>query len=303
MPAESATQFAGDARATDPSNAAQAALVSASLRARLEMFRLTHQYRQVVVRGARWRYIVSGRGQHTLLLPAGGTRVPDMYLLLFDALEPYFRIVAPAYPPLPSMAGLVDGLTGILDAEQIEQVDMLGSSFGGFVAQCFVRQHPGRVRRLILANTGAPGTSPLPALRVLTWLFARMPEAAVRWGTARNWRRWFIAPPEQQAFWFELIDELLATQLTKNDLVQALTEMDDYSTRYRFSPADLAGWYGRVLLIESAHDEAFPPSARAALRALYPQAEVRTFAGAGHAVMVTNPTEYVAAVREFLEAP
>jgi pimeloyl-ACP methyl ester carboxylesterase len=303
IPTQSVTQFAGDVAPTDPSSAAQASRISASLRARLEVFRLTHQYREVAVQGAGWRYIVSGCGQHTLLLPAGGTRVPDMYLLLFDALEPYFRIVSPAYPPLPSMAGLVGGLAGILDAEQLEQVDILGSSFGGFVAQCFVRQHPGRVRRLILANTGAPGTTPLPALRVLIWLFARLPEAAVRWGTGRKWRHWFIAPPEQQVFWYELIDELLARQLTKNDLVQALTEMDDYSTRYRFSPSDLAGWYGRVLLIESAHDEAFPPSARAALRALYPQAEVRTFAGAGHAVMVTKPTEYVAAVRKFLEAP
>ncbi len=279
------------------------AVCAASLRARLESFRRTHQYRDIVLQGTHWRYMLSGEGQRTLLLPAGGTRVPDMYLLLFEALEPHFRIVAPAYPPLPSMGGLVNGLTGILDAERLEQVDVLGSSFGGFVAQCFIRQHPDRVKRLILANTGAPGKCPLPALGILIWLFARWPEALVRWGTGRNWRRWFKAPPEQQAFWWGLIDELVATQLTKNDLVQALREMNDYNTRYRFSPADLANWPGRVLLIESAHDEAFPPGARAALRALYPRAQLRTFGGGGHAVMVTNPADYVTAVREFLQEP
>ena len=73
-------------------------LTSASLRARLEAFRRTHLYRQVVVNGTRWRYMLSGQGRRTLLLPAGGTRVPDMYLLLFEALEPEYRIVAPAYP-------------------------------------------------------------------------------------------------------------------------------------------------------------------------------------------------------------
>jgi pimeloyl-ACP methyl ester carboxylesterase len=52
---------------------------------------------------------------------------------------------------------------------------------------------------------------------------------------------------------------------------------------------------------ESTHDEAFTPAARAALRALYPQAQVRMFGGSGHAVMVTNPTEYVASVRSFLD--
>jgi hypothetical protein len=103
----------------------------ASLRERLATFRRTHVYREIELLGTRWRYMVSGQGGHTLLLPAGGTRVPDMYFLLFEALEPDLRIIAPAYPPIPTMAGLVDGLAGILDAEQVASVDMLGSSFGG----------------------------------------------------------------------------------------------------------------------------------------------------------------------------
>jgi pimeloyl-ACP methyl ester carboxylesterase len=278
-------------------------VTAGALRARLAAFRASHPNRTTEVKGVTWRYVVSGQGERTLLLPSGGTRLPDMYLLLFEALEPHYRIVAPAYPPLPTMAGLVDGLAAILDTERLPQVDVLGSSFGGFVAQCFVRRYPARVRRLVLANTGAPGSSPLPGLGLLVRLFARLPEGLVRWGTGRNWRRWFKAPPEQRAFWWGLLDELLATRLTKADLVQALAEMLDYATRYRFTSQDLADWPGRVLLIESAHDEAFSPAARAALRALYPQAHVRTFAGGGHAVMVTDPTEYVAAVRAFLEAP
>lgn len=274
---------------------------AASLRERLATFRRTHEYRDVEVLGTHWRYIISGQGGQALLLPAGGTRVPDMYFLLFEALESDFRILAPAYPPLPTMAGLVDGLAGILDTERLASVDMLGSSFGGFVAQCFVRKHPDRVRRLILANTGAPGESPLPALPLLIRLFAHVPEGLVRWGTGRNWRRWFVAPPEQQAFWWALLDELLTTRLTKTDLVQALAEMHDYVTRYRFDPHDLNSWAGRILLIESAHDEALTAAARAALRALYPQAQVRTFGRGGHAVMITNPADYVAAVRSFLD--
>ena len=58
-----------------------------------------------------------------------------------------------------------------------------------------------------------------------------------------------------------------------------------------------------MLLIESARDEAFSPQARAALRALYPRAQVRTFAGEGHAVMICNPSDYVGAVHSFLNEP
>jgi pimeloyl-ACP methyl ester carboxylesterase len=273
---------------------------TASLRERLERFRRTHPYREVTVRGVRWRYMVSGHGDRTLLLPSGGTRVPDMYLLLFEGLEPQFQIVAPAYPPLPTMADLVHGLAAILDTESLAAVDVLGSSFGGFVAQCFVRQHPARVRRLILANTGPPGTSPLPALGLLIRVLARLPEPVVRWGTGRNWRRWFRAPPAQQAFWWGLLDELLQTQLSKSDLIRALEEMRDYAANYRFTPHDLDAWHGQMLLIESAHDEAFSPEARAALRELYPHAQVRTFADRGHAVMVMEPAAYIGAVCTFL---
>jgi deazaflavin-dependent oxidoreductase (nitroreductase family) len=272
----------------------------ADLEERLRAFRRAHPYRELEVDGVRWRYVVGGRGERTVLLPSGGTRVPDMYLLLFEALEPHFRVISPSYPAAHTMDALVDGLVAILDAEGVEQADLFGSSFGGFVAQCFVRRHPERVRSLMLANTGTPGASLLPGLPLLVCLFALLPEGVVRRATGWNWRRWFVVPPEEQKFWYGLLDEVLATRLSKADLVSALEEMLDFS-RYRFGPSDLAGWPGRILVIESEHDQAFSPQARAALRALYPRASVRTFAGSGHAVMVTQPAEYIAAVRSFLE--
>ena len=118
-----------------------------------------------------------------------------------------------------------------------------------------------------------------------------------------NWRPWFVASPEEREFWYGLLDEVLASRLTKADLVSAMEEMLDFTQNYRFGPRDLEGWPGRILVIESENDEAFPPRARAELRALYPRASVRTFAGSGHAVMVTRPAEYVDAVRSFLQQP
>jgi deazaflavin-dependent oxidoreductase (nitroreductase family) len=85
--------------------------------------------------------------------------------------------------------------------------------------------------------------------------------------------------------------------------VSALEEMLDFTRNYRFGPRDLEGWPGRILVIESENDETFSPRARAELRVFYPRASVPTFAGSGHAVMVTRPEEYVAAVRSFLEEP
>jgi pimeloyl-ACP methyl ester carboxylesterase len=250
------------------------------LDARLAAFRASHQYRTLDVDGVPWRYLAGGSGGQTVLLPAGGTRLPDMYVLLIEALERDFRVIAPAYPAGAGLIGLADGLAAILDAEGVRQADVLGSSFGGFVAQTFVRRHPGRVRRLVLANTGSPVGAPLPL----------------------KWRRWFVPESGDAAqFWNRLLSDVLG-RLGKEDLLSGLREMTEFaqlpdegtpSGRTTVPPIP-------VLLIESERDEAFSPQARAALRARYPSAEVRLFAGAGHGVMATRTAEYIGAVREFL---
>ncbi|MDV8147445.1 alpha/beta hydrolase [Arthrobacter sp. B10-11] len=276
---------------------------AATLDAKLAAFRAGHRYRTLDVDGVRWRYVVGGSGEQVLLLPSGGTRLPDMYLLLIDALERDFRVLAPAYPAGAGIDGLADGLLAILDAEGVEQADVLGSSFGGFVAQVFARRHPERVRRLVLANTGGPAAAPLPVLPLLIRFLAVLPENAVRSLTGWNWRRWFV--PESQddgKFWNTLLSDILS-RLGKEDLLSALREMNDFTHLPPVSAPEVPAAPVPVLLIESEHDEAFSPQARAALRALYPEAEVRLFAGTGHGVMATRTTEYVETVREFLRRP
>jgi pimeloyl-ACP methyl ester carboxylesterase len=278
---------------------------TAALTSRLAAFRVSHRYRTLDVDGVTWRYMTGGSGARTVLLPPGGTRLPDMYLLLIEALERDFRVLAPAYPAGAGIAGLADGLAAILDAEGVRHADVVGSSFGGFVAQVFVRRHPERVRRLVLANTGSPTTAPLPLLPLLIRILALLPEDTVRSLTLWNRRRWFNPAAEGASFWNALLADVLS-RLHKDDLLSGLREMSDFA-HLAAAAAPGAGPSTTsptpVLLIESDHDEAFPPPARAALRALYPAAEVRLFEDAGHSVMATRSAEYNDAVREFLRRP
>ncbi|SOD71141.1 pimeloyl-ACP methyl ester carboxylesterase [Jatrophihabitans sp. GAS493] len=52
-----------------------------------------------------------------------------------------------------TVSTLASDVTALLDELGLEQVDILGFSLGGLVATEFAVEHPGRVRRLILAST------------------------------------------------------------------------------------------------------------------------------------------------------
>ena len=62
----------------------------------------------------------------------------------------------------PSIRTFAKYVRDILDERQIQQVDVLGLSWGGFAAQQLAHDHPTRVRRLVLAST-SPGYYSVPA--------------------------------------------------------------------------------------------------------------------------------------------
>jgi pimeloyl-ACP methyl ester carboxylesterase len=54
-----------------------------------------------------------------------------------------------------NVAAMAQDALDFLDALNLTQVDLLGFSLGGYIAEHLTLQHPQRVRRLILAGTGA----------------------------------------------------------------------------------------------------------------------------------------------------
>ncbi len=283
-------------------NMPQGGDVALDLRRRLENFRHTHPSREIQADGRQWRYIVGGQGERTLLLFPGGTLVPDTYFILLEDLERSSRVIVPAYAAVPTMAELVTGATAILDAEGIKRVDVMGSSFGGYVAQCFVRAHPERVDRLILAVTGVRHfVSRAAPLYLLAQLMKLLPASAVRFMMWRLWSTLVTTSTEEQAFWLGLLREILTKQLSKANLVSVTEEIYDFSAHYHFRSGDLATWPGKILILESDQDKAYSPAIRAETRAVYPQARVHTFHDAGHTAIMTDTGEFISAIHAFLD--
>lgn len=120
-----------------------------------------------------------GAGRPLLLINGLGASV-ELLATLEDRLAAVARTIAVELPgagrsPAPrrplSIASMADVLTDLLDSLGHEQVDVLGFSLGGVVAQQLAHDAPDRVRRLALASTACgwgslPGT--LDALTLIS---------------------------------------------------------------------------------------------------------------------------------------
>jgi pimeloyl-ACP methyl ester carboxylesterase len=263
-----------------------------TLEQRLSDYRAAHPVVELPHGGTTWRYRRAGKeGPGVLLLP-GALGIGEFGFPVVSALEPSCRIIAPDYPPVATMAQMLDGLVAILDAEGVARAHVVGGSFGGIVAQALVRRVPQRVASLVLSHTGAPGTR-----RGRGWalaLLAAFPGFVLRAALKRRLRGVLAGA---DPFWLRYFDQAVAG-LSKADIVSRMRLAAEFGDAV-YKPDDLAGWPGRVLVVESEDDPLFRSAQRQALRDLYPRAEVHTFTGTGHVAAVLQPENFADVLARF----
>lgn len=281
------------------------AKVPAEQVARLKAFRLAHPYRRLTVGGERWEYISCGRGEQSLLLLPGALSTGESTFPLIEAFEKEYRIIAPSYALSLTMKELCDGIAGILEAEALNQAHVLGGSYGGLVAQHFVRLHPHRARSLILSHTFVLTRRYAKPLWIASKLFPALPRGMFAPLLKLRLDKLLLSTlraanhPEEE-FWRAYLNEAIASDLLKRVLIHQNRCLLGVARQPPFSPHDLKDWRGKILIIESDNDPAVGAKERALVRAMYPHAQVQTFGDAGHASSILKRDEVFSIIRSFL---
>ncbi len=264
-------------------------------------FRTEHAFKRLTVEGVLWEYYDLGAGPETRLMLTGAFGVPyfDWHHLL--AFAQMHRVIAPCYPPVTTMDALCDGLAGILRHEGIARAHVQGGSYGGFVAQIFVRRYPALTASLVLSHTQPsypddPGNAKFERILRLVRI---LPVGMLRWLLGRSLGRLMPQKAPGTALPFAIYEELLHVRLSKADIVGILARTADYE-RQRFAPEDLADWPGRILLMMTENDRTTPDSVRADFGRLYPEAQVHLFEGTGHSTSWEQAELYRAVINDFL---
>jgi pimeloyl-ACP methyl ester carboxylesterase len=251
----------------------------------------------ITVHQKTWRYRIAGSGDQTVVVLPGALGSGDLFTQHIAELLPSMRLVTPEYFPSNSVAEFLDAFDAILNAENIRNTIVYGGSFGGLLAQCWVRRNPEKFSALILSGAVAPDAKriskyrrmlkvlpflPMPLVRVLTRLAAlKMTKTISK--NKEPWRR-------------EL--QNLGSDIQREDLASRYHTAMDYDQNFHFMPDDLS--IIPILLLEGSEDRVANKKERDRMRALYPHAEVSTVQGAGHSLLLTHPQQWQNAVSKFI---
>jgi poly(3-hydroxyoctanoate) depolymerase len=263
------------------------------------------QIRFVEVDGVRLRTSVRGQGPPLLLITGLGASL--------DLAEPFERELttlgvqaisfdAPgvgqstAYRRPRRMRGVASTVEQLLEALGYDQVDVLGVSLGGVIAQQLAHQAPQRVRRLVLAATG-PGLGGLPGSpRVLLTLatprrydqpdYYRRVAGRIYGGAARR-------DPDA------LLHGSVARFIERPSMWGYLGQL------FAISGWTSLPWLGSLrqpTLVLAGDDDPIVPLVNGRLLArCIPNAWLRVVQGGGHLFLLEQPAQIAAVVAGFLE--
>ncbi len=258
----------------------------------LRRFRRSHPLYTVSVGGYRWKYLVAGQGEKTVLLLHGMTGAPDIWWQQIEVLEREYRLIAVTYPPVDTLEAMDEGLQAILKRERVREFAVVGSSLGGYLAQYLVQRHPAQVRCAVFANTFPPNDEIARENRVMAALMPLLPEWLVMAFVRKNAEQ-VVGPAAGD----DPLTRAFLTEMTCGRMSKA-----QFITRYRCIIQKFPVQEVRcpVLIVESANDPLVKPQLRERLKSAYPQAQVHSFADAGHFPYLNRPGAFTALLRDFL---
>lgn len=195
-------------------------------------------------------------------------------------------------------AEMTDDLAALLDAQNVERIDLLGHSMGGKTAMRFAVEHPHRVRRLVVADISpfaspaqfAPYLDAMAAVDLATVTDRDAVEEALvsavpSWGVrqfllknlvrTREGFRWALNLPVLRAVWQDVGDAV-----------------------------DLHGSFdGPTLFVRGANSPYVTDADWPLVQTRFPNAVLSTISEAGHWLHAEQPDAFFETVEAFLAAP
>lgn len=259
----------------------------------LLIFRSNHQAKIFTHENIDWQYYDIGnkRSDITLVFLHGTTGSKDIFWLQIKAFENSYRILSFDLPAIIGVDKLSKCIFQILKKNDItNNIIIIGTSFGGFLAQEFCSIYENAVTKLILSNTFVNTEYYYQKYRELLLIEKLIPTFALK----RFMKKGLLTITHNQTR--EYLLEQLRNNLSKKTLMSRLKSFTTDRTLVNRSNLQ------QILIIETIDDPLVPEELQDTLKRAYPSAIVKTFdKEANHFPYLTRSTEYTQSLSNFIK--
>lgn len=274
----------------------------------LKAFTATHTYKNILVEGSEFRYVLNGKkDSKTLVMLNGGMNTLEMWMGYVDALASDYQVLLFDYPQeLRTNQELVQGMHAFFEKLGITQPVFVGASDGGMVAQIYTQKYPSEVGGLILISTGGMNAATLKSIKrkyffspiALFYMkhcnYEKLKPKLIKMGMGhiRN-------ESEEQAAYAQDMFETIFKDYTQKKDVHITRLLADLMNQTPVTDADFKGLKGRILLILPDQDF-FSEKMQQDLIDLMHDPEIKYVSG-GHLSTVLKVDEYVCTIQDFMQ--
>jgi pimeloyl-ACP methyl ester carboxylesterase len=199
-----------------------------------------------------------------------------------------------------SIAEMAQDAVAFVRTLGFDQVDLLGFSMGGFVAQVIAEGQPELVRKVILAGTGPAGGEDIDKVTMLTYL--DMARGAVTFRDAKYYL-FFTSTANGRSQAREFLERLKERTQDRDKAISVPSFRAHLKAIHGWGlqrPTDLSRIRQPVFVANGDHDRMVPTQNSADLARRLPDARLTIYPDAGHGGIFQHHTEFVPQALDFL---
>ncbi len=201
-----------------------------------------------------------------------------------------------------SVAAMARDAVAFTRALGFDQVDLLGFSLGGFVAQVIAQEEPQLVRKMVLAGTGPAGGEGIDKVTSLT--IRDMAKGALTFNDPKYYLFFTKTANGRSAArqFLKRLKERTDNRDKSISLIAFRTQLKAIHAWGRQEPSDLKSIQQPVLVANGDQDRMVPSSNSVDLARRLPHAQLTLYSDAGHGGIFQYHDEFVDEVLKFLES-
>jgi len=200
-----------------------------------------------------------------------------------------------------SVPAMARDAVAFIRALGFDQVDLLGFSLGGFLAQVIAQEAPQLVRKIILAGTGPAGGVGIDKVTSLT--FQDMFKAALTFKDPKEYL-FFTRTANGKSQARQFVKRLKERKNDRDKSISPLAFRAQLKAIHAWglqTPQDLTRVEHPVLVANGDHDRMVPSENSLDLAQRLPNAQLRIYDDAGHGGIFQHHEHFVDEVLQFLE--